>query len=334
MPLVSILIPAFNAQEWIADAIRSALAQTWLRSEIIVVDDGSDDETFLIAKQFASKQVQVVEQANEGAAAARNKAYSICQGDYIQWLDADDILAPAKIELQLSALREEDTERTLLSSPWAFFFHRPDRARFLPTSLWHDLTPVEWLLRKMGEHEFMQTATWLTSRKLAELAGPWDTRLLFDDDGEYFCRILLASSGTRFVREAKVFYRKTPSVSYIGVSNKKMDALLLSMKLHIGYLRSLEDSERVRDASLKYLHYWSCYFHPARQDITIELGNMAEELGGRYERPKLRRKYEWMRSVVGSTVAWRAQTLLPKFKRNVACSWDKLISRCEKLVDH
>src|SRR5262249_13271987 len=100
-PLVSILIPAFNAQEWIADTIRSALAQTWPKKEIIVVDDGSRDQTLSIAKQFVSKEVSVVAKGNEGAAATRNKAYSLSQGDYIQWLDADDLLAPDKIERQL-----------------------------------------------------------------------------------------------------------------------------------------------------------------------------------------------------------------------------------------
>ena len=57
----------------------------------------------------------------------------------------------------------------------------------------------------MGENLHMQTATWLTSRELAEAAGPWDTRLLVDDDGEYFCRVLLASEGTRFVPEPGCF---------------------------------------------------------------------------------------------------------------------------------
>src|SRR5271155_2655178 len=95
------------------------------------------------------------------------------------------------------------------------------------TPLWHDLSPVEWISRKMGECLHMQTSTWLTSRELAEAAGPWDARLVSDDDGEYFCRVLMASKGTRFVPEAKVFYRNTASanrVSYIGMSERKKDA--------------------------------------------------------------------------------------------------------------
>src|SRR5271154_6229824 len=110
----------------------------------------------------------------------------------------------------------------------------------------------------MGENLHMQTATWLTSRELFEAAGSWDTRLLSDDDGEYFCRVLLASEGTRFVPEAKVLYRITPSsrLSYIGTSDAKRAALLTSMKLHVQYLRSLEDSDRVRMACTKYLQTW------------------------------------------------------------------------------
>ena len=63
-PLVSILIPAYNAERWIADTIRSALAQTWPRKEIIVIDDGSRDRTLEIARQFASREVRVITQQN------------------------------------------------------------------------------------------------------------------------------------------------------------------------------------------------------------------------------------------------------------------------------
>src|SRR5262249_29686320 len=132
-PLGSILIPAFNAEDWIADTIRSALAQTWPNKEIIIVDDGSRDRTLSVAREFAAKDVSVVTKPNEGAAATRNKALSLSQGDYIQWLDADDLLAPDKIERQLKALQASDNRRTLLSSPWAYFAYRPHRAKFVST---------------------------------------------------------------------------------------------------------------------------------------------------------------------------------------------------------
>jgi glycosyltransferase involved in cell wall biosynthesis len=225
-PLVSILIPAFNAQEWIADSLRSAIAQTWERKEIIVVDDGSADETLSIARRFESESVRVVTHKNQGAAAARNYAFSLSQGDYIQWLDADDLLAHDKIARQIEALNQDCSKRTLLSSAWGRFMYRCYKAEFVPTALWCDLRPVEWLLRKMGQNLYMQTGTWLVSRELTEAAGPWDTRLLGDDDDEYFCRVLLASDGTRFVPGAKVYYRSlgNGSLSYVWRSDKKREA--------------------------------------------------------------------------------------------------------------
>src|SRR6516164_1602620 len=115
-PLVSILVPAFNAEAWIADTMRSALAQTWPRKEIIVVDDGSTDQTLAVARQFVSKDLAVVSRENHGAAATRNHALSLSQGDYIQWLDADDLLSPDKIERQMEAVEGTRNSRTLLSS--------------------------------------------------------------------------------------------------------------------------------------------------------------------------------------------------------------------------
>src|SRR5215813_1832477 len=232
-PLVSILIPAYNAEKTIADTLRSAIAQSWQNKEIIVVNNGSGDRTFEVAQRFASKEVTVVSAGGGGAAGARNHALQLSQGEYIQYLDADDLLAPGKIERQLAAMRQIDSPRKLLSSSWAYFYHRPHKAVFVRNSLWQDLPPVEWLVRKMGENLHMQTATWLTSRDLAEAAGPWNTQLHVDDDGEYFCRVLLASEGTHFVPESKVFYRITTSkrVSHIGASDAKKESLLVSMKL-------------------------------------------------------------------------------------------------------
>src|SRR5271165_4703155 len=330
-PLVSILIPAYNAAEFVADAIRSAIAQTWERKEIIVVDDGSRDGTAEVARRFASRDIVFVSKENEGASAARNHALQLSQGDYIQWLDADDLLAPDKIERQLAALREGDSGRILLSSPWAAFYYRTQRASFAHSALWQDLTPVDWLLAKMGNNLYTQPATWLTRRELAEAAGAWDTRLSFDDDGEYFCRVLLACEGTRFVPEAKVFYRFAgPNrVSYIGASDEKKEAMLLSMKLHVHHLKSLEESERVRRACLTYLQTWYGIFYPERPDLVAELEALAAQLHGRLEEPRLRWKYAWMRPMFGWKAAKWSQRELPQLKASCMGSWDKAMCRLE-----
>jgi glycosyltransferase involved in cell wall biosynthesis len=331
-PLVSILIPAYNAQKWIAYSLQSAIAQTWQRKEIIVIDDGSTDRTAELAQRFASQGVKVVSiTPNQGLSAAVNHALQLCHGDYIQELDADDLLAPEKIERQLAALRAGDSKRILLSSPWAPFYYRTRYARFVQNSLWEDLSPVEWLLRKLSENIHMQNATWLVSRELAEAAGPWDERLHYDQDGEYFARVLLASEGTRFVPETGIFYRVAGSnrISYIGNSNQKKDSLLVSMKLHMQYLRSLEDSERVRKACLTYMQNWYNYFYPERPDILTELQDLAAQFQGRLEVLPLRWKYAWMKPILGWKIAKGAQMALPQWKGSLIRHFDKAMFKWE-----
>jgi len=330
-PLVSILIPAYNAGEWISESLQSAIAQTWKRKEIIVVDDGSTDRTAEVARRIATKEVKVVSTENQGLSGAVNHAYNLCQGDYIQELDSDDLLAPDKIERQLAARCEGDSNRMLLSSPWAYFYYRPRLARFNRNSFWRDLSPVEWLLIKMNENLHMQNATWLVSRELAEAAGPWDERLRYDQDGEYFARVVVASAGTRFVPEGRVFYRASNSnrISYIGNSDKKKHSLLLSMALQIQYIRSLEDSERVRKACLNYLQTWYDNFYPDRPQLMALVQSLAAELQGQMEIPRLRWKYEWMKSLFGWKAATWAQRTVPETKASLLRHWDKVMFEFE-----
>ena len=331
-PLVSILIPAYNAQNYLEDTLRTAVAQTWPRKEIIIVDDGSTDQTPAIARQFESPKVRLVTQKNAGAAAARNKAFSLSQGDFIQWLDADDLLAPDKIAKQVEQLDNCPSRKTVLCSAWAKFIYRWNHAKFVPTSLWLDLTPGEWMIRQMEDNVYMQTATWLVSRELTEAAGPWDTRLLGDDDGEYFCRVLMASDGTRFVPESKVYYRAAGpgSLSYVGFSDRKREAQWISMKLHIRYVRLLDDSGRARAACVTYLQNWMVFFYPERTDIFKQAQEMAEEMGGQLQVPALSWKYSWIDALFGRAWAKRAQFLVPKYKSSLQRLWDKTLFGLEK----
>jgi len=328
-PLVSIVITAYNAEDTIAQTLDSAVGQTWPRKEIIVVNDGSTDRTADVVRQF--KDVKLVSTENHGLSGAQNNAFRFSQGDYIQYLDADDLLAPNKIERQFAALCNSDSTRILLSSPWAPFYYRIRNARFVRNSLWQDLSPVEWLLRKLRENIHMQNATWLVSRELAEAAGPWDTRLHYDQDGEYFCRVLLASEGTRFVPETGIYYRASGSnrVSFIGNSDKKKESLLLTMKLHIQYLRSLEDSERVRNACLAYIQTGYRNFYPDRPDLVREAQQLAATLGGQLELPTFSRKYFLIEKLFGFAATRRIRHRWNQYKSSIIRSCDKAMFRLE-----
>jgi len=330
-PLVSILIPAHNAEPWVAATLRSATEQTWPRKEVILVDDGSTDSTLEIARGFCSAKVKVVAQEKQGAAAARNAALALSQGDYIQWLDADDLLAPDKIEGQIKMIGAATSKRTLFSGPWGSFCYRTSTAKFSSSPLWCDLPPVEWFVRKWKHNAHMQTATWLISRELTEMAGPWDMRLFSNDDGEYLCRIIKNSDTIKFVPEAKTFYRVTGSsrLSYVGQSDEKINAFLLGVRLQIQHVLSLENSERTRSACVQKLQLGLFHFYPERPELVREVEEIATALGGKLEMPKLSWKYTWIQRVFGWSAAKRFRMWYNRRKSDLIRSWDAVLFHIE-----
>ena len=100
---VSVLIPTYNRAEFLSEAIESLLTQTRVPDEIIVVDDGSTDDTERVLAQYAGR-IQVLRQANQGNAAARNAAFRASSGDLIAFLDLDDTLAPTSIQCRADFL--------------------------------------------------------------------------------------------------------------------------------------------------------------------------------------------------------------------------------------
>ena len=131
-----------------------------------------------------------------------------------------------------------------------------------------------------------------------------------------------------------MFYRMPApgSLSYIGLSNAKMDAQFRSMQLTISHVRSLEDSPRVRIACVKYLQDWLCNFYPNRPDIVRQVTQLAEDLGGRLETPRLSWKYAWVGAMLGPHAAKRAQIVMPTFRWSMARRWDQAMFRFDHLV--
>ncbi|MGZ8906046.1 MAG: glycosyltransferase family 2 protein [Methylobacter sp.] len=327
--LVSILIPAYNAEKWVAQTIDSALSQSWPNKEIIVVNDGSSDDTLNVARSFESKCVKVITQGNRGASAARNKALSFAQGDYIQWLDADDILAPDKISEQMKTAGVGHMSLQLLSSAYGIFHYRIGKARFSPSGIWRDSSPLDWIVENFSDGmAYMVPAAWLISRKLIEKAGFWDERLSLNDDGEYISRVVLASEWVQFVSTARCFYRSTSFTQLSrDTSERGIQSLLLSLKLCIQHLRSYEDSERTKKASVALLQMYLSYFYPERAHLLEEINRLTLELGGELMPPDLSWKVNFFSSLFGRKVADNIITALRKMRLNTAVKWDEILFR-------
>ena len=102
------------------------------------------------------------------------------------------------------------------------------------------------------------------------------------------------------------------------------------MQLHISYICSLEDSERVRAACVKFLQNWMVFFYPERLDLFRQAEEMARNLGGQLEAPRLSWKYSWIRSILGWRLARRAQLSFPYLRWSFIRLWDRLLFRIER----
>ena len=258
--------------------------------------------------------VKIINQTNAGGPAARNKALEHAQGDYIQWLDHDDLLAPNKISAQLQGFEEVQNDRVLLSCPFSTFYYRTEKAKPFQSPLYRDLKPLEYFFIKFSTNTYFQSSSWLVSRELTDLAGPWWEVRSPDDDGEYFCRVVAASEGIHFVPEAKSYWRVGNSGSFCWAwqrSSNAAEATFQSMCRCIEHFRLLEDTERSRAACVKFLQDRISYFYPESQGILDQMSDLAIELGGTLSPPPLSWKYRIIKTALGWPTAKRCKTLLP-----------------------
>ena len=162
------------------------------------------------------------------------------------------------------------------------------------------------------------------SRELSTAAGPWDERLTLDDDGEYFCRVVLASERIRFVPGNNVFYRKgANSLSVIGHSNKKLESQLLSIRLQAERLGSFDRT--MKAALVKYLQSYMILFYPNRPDLVNTAQEIARSFGGQLGLPTLPWKYALVQKMFGWQAAKTLQIRGNRFKANILEAWDKAL---------
>lgn len=305
-PLVSILIPCYNAEPWLAATLDSAFAQTWPNKEIILVDDGSRDDSLAIARRYESQGLIVIARPNSGAAVARNVALAASTGAWLQFLDADDLIAPDKISQQLALPPAVLDGRYILSSNWTRFTHTPADADHTPQPLCADLSPAEFAITKLERNAMMHPAAWLVPRALAERAGPWDESLTLDDDGEYFTRLVLHSLGTRHAAASLSYYRSGLLGSLSRTKSERAWASALrSLELTVGRLRACDDSPVSRHACATALQRYIYEAYPAAAACRARAAALVAALGGSDLEPEGGPKFNFARRLLGWKLAKR-----------------------------
>ena len=262
-PLVSILIPCYNAEKFIADAIRSCLNQTYENIEIIVVDDGSTDNSFAVAKQFESSKIKVVRQANAGACRARNHAFELSRGDLIQFFDADDLLSPDKIQAQVKAYLETGDPRSVITCPWQKFISQPGDCSQEKHKCFKSFASGDELLLTLLDGygvEVFLLHCYLTPRDVVKASGSWDEKIKLNQDGEFFARVLLHAGQIIYVPDVISYYRCSENNTISRtLSREKIASAFYALQQIEKNLLATKDSQRVREILAYALTLNACF---------------------------------------------------------------------------
>jgi len=308
---VSILIPCFNAESFVAETIQSALNQSYEQLEIIVVDDGSNDGSAEQIAKHSDPRLQMISQSNRGHSAAVNAAFARSTGKYIKYLDADDVISPDHIALQVERLNA--SSGAVAMGEWArFYSDDPYDAKFVSREMYRDADPVEWLASEwLDARPMTQCGAFLIPRDIIEQSGGWDEELTLIDDFEFFTRMLLHAKQIVFTPGAKLHYRSGQSESLSGRKDRKsIESAYLSLMRGTRHLISTEDSARTRRASANLLQDFVYTYYPLHADLRNLVRARVEQLGGSDLEPDGPPRFHHLRKLTGWRLARRVQRLM------------------------
>jgi glycosyltransferase involved in cell wall biosynthesis len=197
-PTFSVVIPAYNTADTLGEAINSVLAQTRQDFEIVVVDDGSSDDTAMVAEGFTDRRVRVYRQENAGPSAARNRGIAQAVGEYVGWLDSDDLWLPNYLAEMGQALEENPRAGFAYTHSW--ILDASGRFRSVPTGAWHrpstPVLPRDQFVAELLQECFVSDPT--IRRTALEQVGGYDESISHGEDWEMWLR--LANAGFEAVR--------------------------------------------------------------------------------------------------------------------------------------
>jgi glycosyltransferase involved in cell wall biosynthesis len=254
---VSVVIPNFNRAELVNETVRNVLSQSLTPSEVIVVDDGSTDDSVASLRAEFGTSIRLIQQCNRGPGAARNAGLKIATGEFIWLMDSDDLASLNKLRTQVETLAREDAD--VVYSPWMKVSIRgkylsPENVVLQQRAIPKGRSCLEWFLNDWS-NVFQQC---LIRRSLLERTSGFKTDLHCGEDGEFFVRLLLSGAKVAFDGRSLTLYRLnnsdklTSSISGDCRRHTSWAAALVEMyrsvradcsdSIQAGYLRRLKSA--------------------------------------------------------------------------------------------
>lgn len=282
-PLVSICIPVFNAERFVAQTLTSLCNQTYKNLEIIVTDDGSTDRTCEVVEKFDDKRIKLFKQLNLGAGAARNNSFKNSNGDFIKFMDGDDLLNKTSIAEQIALSTKYPS--SIVSSKWGRFYN-DDINTFMesPEKVWTDMDGINWItISWLDGPNMTQPGIFLLPRNLIEVNGLWIEDLSRGpfDDMEFFTKMILAADDVRFSEKSTLYYRS----GIPGSLSKKKDRIgyekaLKTIKLSVAHLISKTTNKKSLQAAATQYKSFLYDAYPEHIDLVKLAEAEIHDLGG------------------------------------------------------
>lgn len=285
-PTVSIVIPMFNSAEWITDTLDSVLRQSYPPEELelLVLDDGSTDDSVALAREFLSDHSMsgalIPSDRNRGVGSTRNAGWRRARGEWIQFLDSDDLLGPSKIDVQARVAVQSPSDVAVVFSRWQHLELREGR--------WQPAAPIvspavedETVVSILEDLYFGYVGPTLMRRSVLEAVGGFDESLTLGEDLDLMLRIALGE--WRFLEapaeESIFFHRRTPESLW-----RRSEQLVEPVWNHHRALRDVESSLRRKHAG--HLP------ERARAPLAVRYSLRLDHL------------FEWDREAFRTTVGW------------------------------
>ncbi|KDN53978.1 glycosyltransferase family 2 protein [Flavobacterium seoulense] len=245
--LVSIIVPVFNRDNYIKQTLESILEQTYTNWECIIVDDCSIDDSVKVINSFVEKDVRFKliirsQERNKGASTCRNIGIENSKGDFIQFLDSDDLISKNKLEQQILMITDFN-ENIICTCKWSRFTKIPnDSVNFESLDSYNDFNNIPDFLKALSSSKgYFPIHSYLIKKSIIDKSGLWNEYLSLNDDSEFLIRLLCNTDKIYFAKKANVYYRWTSSenVSSFNDYQKVGDAIyswrLIDISLRIRF---------------------------------------------------------------------------------------------------
>ncbi|MBD0302712.1 MAG: glycosyltransferase [Tolypothrix sp. T3-bin4] len=255
MPIISVVIPAYNSEKTIRDTIESVLQQSFKDFELIVIDDGSQDSTYQVVSSFSDPRVRVFSYPNAGVSASRNRGITKANGEFLAFLDADDLWTPDKLEAQLRAL--EDNPQAAVAYSWTDYidesgqFLHPGNHPTATGDVYSDLLVNDFL--ENGSNPLIR-------REALRKVGGFDESLCGPEDWELFIR-LAACYPFVVVPRSQILYRL--SINSISFNLTRQEAQCLQV-IERAFNQAPESLRHLKPLSIANLYQYLLFRGLAR----------------------------------------------------------------------